>query len=426
MPPHILFYATKLTKRLQYVADWVFTEHLGLDLVFTSNLQTYVDYAFFKINYSDKPLNPSELHIVPHALLFEEGIKSRFTSLKELEHDPFAFIFFCISRYEEYNLDPSVVDAYGRFSAAKSIAKKDNLLQQPIVNLQILNIKKQLKRFYPDINFKEQSYRYEPTFDIDMPWLYRNKGFGRQFLGFLRDFLKFQLKKINERQKILRGVNPDPDFTFDTIEYLHEKYDLKPIFFWLLGDYGKYDKNTHWKNIDLQQIIKKIAGFYPIGIHPSYASNVLSEKIKTEKKRLEIITGQQITNSRQHFLKLSFPTTYRRLIEAGITDDYSMGYSDDIGFRAGTATPFKWYDLEREEVTDLTIHPFQVMDVTLKQYLNLAPHEVLVHVKPLIEATKAVDGVFTTLWHNPSVSNYGEWENWREVYENILDMAVCS
>ena len=123
-------------------------------------------------------------------------------------------------------------------------------------------------------------------------------------------------------------------------------------------------------------------------------------------------------------MKLRFPETYQNLLKVGILEDYSMGYADDIGFRAGIATPFYWYDLENEQATALKIHPFAVMEVTMQQYLQLSPEEAVEQVKPLIAATKAVGGTFSTLWHNSTLSNIEEWEGWRKVYEKIIKESL--
>ena len=192
-----------------------------------------------------------------------------------------------------------------------------------------------------------------------------------------------------------------------------------------MGDYGEFDKNIDWQNSRLQNLIRKIAKKHPVGIHPSYQSNTDYAILKSEIKRLQHIVSTPNPQppsqfSRQHYLKLSFPETYQRLIKAGITDDFSMGYADNIGFRAGIATPFYWYDLENEQVTHLRIHPFVIMEVTLQQYLKLTPDEAFERVKPLINATKAVGGTFTTLWHNSTLSDVGEWKGWRGLYEKIL------
>src|SRR5690606_12639845 len=125
------------------------------------------------------------------------------------------------------------------------------------------------------------------------------------------------------------------------------------IFFWLMADYGKFDKNNPVNNLEFQKQIQSVSKWAETGIHPSYASNSNPEKLKTEIQRLEKISGQKITKSRQHYIKLNLPETYQNLIEQGIEEDYTMAYADETGFRAGTCTPFFWYDLSREEKTNL-------------------------------------------------------------------------
>jgi len=72
-------------------------------------------------------------------------------------------------------------------------------------------------------------------------------------------------------------------------------------------------------------------------------------------------------------LRLNLPDTYRNLIDEDITDDYSMGYAALPGFRAGICSPYNFYDLDIEVETKLRVHPFMVMDGTLKDYMKLTP-----------------------------------------------------
>ena len=173
----------------------------------------------------------------------------------------------------------------------------------------------------------------------------------------------------------------------------------------------------------MQSLIKDISSKAVTGIHPSFASNQMPEKITVEKKRLKEITGDEVTKSRQHFLKLRFPDTYRNLLAAGITDDYTMGFAEDIGFRAGLCTPFLWYDLKEEKQTGLTVHPFAVMDGTLNNYLKLSPEQAVEKVKGIIQEVKNVKGEFITIWHNETLSDWREWKGWRDVYEKIIKLA---
>jgi hypothetical protein len=167
-------------------------------------------------------------------------------------------------------------------------------------------------------------------------------------------------------------------------------------------------------------LVKNISGYSEIGIHPSYYSNKNPEKINIEKSRLEQILNKNITKSRQHFLKLKFPETYRNLIKAGITDDYSMGYASQAGFRAGICSPFYFYDLKNEEQTNLKIHPFAFMDSMFVDYLKLNPTQTIDCVKPLIEEVKSVNGILMSIWHNYLMSNK---KDYLKMFEEIVNLA---
>ena len=117
------------------------------------------------------------------------------------------------------------------------------------------------------------------------------------------------------------------------------------------------------------------------------------------------------------------PETYRRLIENDITDDYTMGYASDVGFRAGLCTPFYFYDLGNETTTKLKVHPFAVMDATLKYYMKVQPVDALSYIEPLIKEVKAVNGTFISLWHNESLSNMHPWTGWKDIYEKVVESA---
>jgi hypothetical protein len=186
-----------------------------------------------------------------------------------------------------------------------------------------------------------------------------------------------------------------------------------------LGDYKKYDKNVSFKNKLFRKLILNLSEIYDVGIHPSFFSSKKNNggKLAIEKERLEKIAGKKVVKSRQHFLRLFFPKTYRNLIKNGIEQDYTMGYSVQTGFRAGICTPFNFYDLEKEMETNLKIYPFQVMDVTLREYLGMEPKEAKTEIGQLMEEVKKVGGTFISIWHNETLNNSVLWEGYREVFE---------
>jgi hypothetical protein len=71
------------------------------------------------------------------------------------------------------------------------------------------------------------------------------------------------------------------------------------------------------------------------------------------------------------------PTSYRQLSEVyadlvdfEFSEDYSMGYTDQIGFRASTATPFYFYDLTNEFQLPLKVHPVVAKDTAFYKVKN--------------------------------------------------------
>ena len=121
---------------------------------------------------------------------------------------------------------------------------------------------------------------------------------------------------------------------------------------------------------------------------------------------------------------LALPKTYERLINLGIQEDYSMGYAQQVGFRASVAQPFYWYNLKTEQKTSLQVFPFQLMDVTFNTYLKQAPEAILEQAGPIIQNTKAVGGHLISIWHNSSLCEAWQWKGWREAYEAVIKAAL--
>jgi hypothetical protein len=205
---------------------------------------------------------------------------------------------------------------------------------------------------------------------------------------------------------------------------VNKQNHISPVFFFQVGRYGRYDKNIAPSSPAMRKLIQKIASEYPLGIHPSYQSNENTDLLRDEIATLNGIINKPVTRSRQHFLKLSFPETYQRLISFGITDDYTMGYANLPGFRAGTCTPFPFYDLSMEQETALIIHPFQVMDGTLNQYLKLSPLEAIDYISKINAEVRKVNGTFVSLWHNESLSEMREWTGWQDVFYALTKTAA--
>jgi hypothetical protein len=101
-----------------------------------------------------------------------------------------------------------------------------------------------------------------------------------------------------------------------------------------------------------------------------------------------------------------------------------MGYASSVGFRAGVCSPFKWYDLDSEQTTSLTVYPFAIMDATLLYYMKLNPQSAIEKCGEIINEIKKVNGTCITVWHNETISNWRQWEGWRDVYREVVRLAA--
>lgn len=432
----LLVYSLQSSPRLEYVMRLFFGELIQTDFRITTDQQEFQSYDGSKLNYSRKRFG-SECFIYAADLLFEKGIREQkvvvgewksiktlfvHNALSDLPFDPFAAAFYLVSRYEEYL--PFIADDKGRFPEKSGIGFREGFYEIPVVNHYAIFLKELLERQRPHLFFKTSSYQFQLTYDIDFAFDYRGKGILRNTGGYIKSLMRFDWKEMKSRTKVLLGNDPDPYDTYDYQFSLHERFNLKPIYFFLLGDYSKLDKNISWRNTDLNSLLRKIAEKYEVGIHASFASNDHHEVLKREMERLSKITGKKIIRNRQHFLKLSFPATYQNLLGNGITEDYTMGFASLAGFRAGIASSFYWYDLSKEVITSLRLFPFAVMDASLYYYLKLPAGEALQKSKDIIDQTKKVNGTFQFLAHNDLIAERGAWKNWREKFEALIAYAA--
>ena len=143
--------------------------------------------------------------------------------------------------------------------------------------------------------------------------------------------------------------------------------------------------------------------------------------LEKEVEVLQDIIHKPITISRNHYLRFTIPHTYRRLCAAGIRDEYSMAYGTINGFRASYTLPYRWYDLERELLTELTIHPFCFMEANSFFEQEYSAEEAGEEMQYYYDVVKKVNGEFITLFHNHFLTEQPQWIAWREMYRGFLD-----
>lgn len=433
----ILIYADKISSRLEYTARLIFQDILHSDVRFTDNVIFFKQSELPKINYSTARFG-HELFIQANSMLFENtitvpelnpvdfsGTTGFFatTSGSFLPFDPFASVFIVVTRMEEYL--PGRRDKFGRFDPEQSILYRYGLHEKAVVDRWARILASGIKERYPQFIYYNQPFRFLSTIDVDNAYAYLGKGFFRSAGSVLKSLIRKDIADVRTRMKVLFKQENDP---YDSYSYLFEQFrgNEKDVrFFFLMKNKGEYDRQLSWKNSRFRNLVKQIQARYETGIHPSFVSSVKREPemIVSEKKMLEEITGTPVAISRQHYLMLEFPATYANLLKSGISSDYTMGFAQLAGFRAGTCTPHFFYDLTLEKSTPLKIIPFQLMDVTLRQYMGLSPEDASRKIEMLMDEVRENGGLFCTIWHNETLHDRGIWKGYRNVFENMNQLG---
>lgn len=416
-----------ISSRLQYVADFIFRENWGLHFEILPAHQYNNSGEGVIINYSTQQIPGVSLSIHPDRILFEDiiekkspvfgevnGIPVLFHAAKQTKFpfDIFSATFFLISRYEEYTTDDW--DIHGRYKYQNSIAWKHGFLKEPVIHQWLELFRAEINKLYPAFKAQERGFSFLPTFDVDnafaLDWPFPK--------GMIRKMKFFSGNIFNSYQNL---SNQDPYDIFEKIISWHAGKKLYPIFFFLLaGKTHKYDTNNPVRSKKMMDIMSRISTHFETGIHPSYGAEE-QNLIRAEREFLETNSGHAVTKSRQHYLRFRLPDTFRMLLDAGIEDEYSMGYGNINGFRASFTNPFYWFDLGKNEKTSLRVHPMSFMDSTAVFHEKLSDDEMLEEMIGLFDKVKKVNGTFITVMHNHFMGNDNPGR--QTIYKRFLDYA---
>lgn len=430
----VILYSSKVSNRLRYIAEYMLGDLLGLEVRWVNEFNNIEEGSAllslervsmdegcdpFPFLYTSEWLSNPEKHILEAEELENSVNFSHFSAPCEdscLPIDIFSASFFLISRYEEYR-NSAEKDKLNRFRADSSYLYKIGKLQQPIINVWTRDLAKVLQEYYPFLKFTYPKFKFTPTVDIDHGFYIKHKPLYKQIGGLI----KYRGEFVN-RLKVLLQIKDDPYSNASKLLDFFEKHSLSSRFFMLCGAYdSKIDTGTGFdKREYLEFYSKSKLKKTEIGIHFSVKSNKHNLIMKNELNMLTSSIGSAVRSNRQHFIMLNLPTTYEDLVKLGIKHDYSMGFPETGGFRAGVCTPFKFYNLNKDEDEDLVIHPFCCMDTTYRVYLGMNKEEAMVDMIFKREIIAGLGGEFIPILHNSTFVNYSNFEFTTDFIDKLL------
>lgn len=308
--------------------------------------------------------------------------------------------FFFISRAEE--VINKQRDAHGRFAAAYSVLGEHNRLMVPTLDEYARLVMKAVGLPLPPSGF---AHIYL-THDIDTIAHYRH------LRGALGGLWRGEWRQV---LRAWRDMEDDPAYTFPWLVEQDKRVPLAEKIYFVKHSFGKgYDYPQYNHHSPDAHRLRKFLEWnkLTIGWHSSYYG---VGSIEQRSKRRD-----ELSVHRSHYLNCSI-ANMRKLVELGVTDDYTMGFADQAGFRLQTSRAVLWIDPERMQLTELVLHPLIIMDVTLssKNYMALDQVEATYVCQQLIDKVRMHNGDLCLLWHNTSI-------NQTDYHKSLYPELLCS
>jgi hypothetical protein len=334
--------------------------------------------------------------------------------------DEVAEAFFHLARVEE-KTGPR--DQHGRFPAS---ATSLDLLDPPLDRLrERLGIE--------PLRWGGARFAVALTHDVDTPWRWTRIGVRGAAARLKSHALAGRGRAALREARALSGVpvhrirRTDPNWSFERVTGIEGERGARSTFFVMAGHRHAADGSSPETYDRLRpRLVETIeAGGAEIGLHGSYTAAEDTSRLTEEKQELEALSGP-VQGQRYHYLRVDPHANLAPLEDLGFAYESSLGYAAGVGFRAGTAHPYRPWDLDRDRPLDLVEVPLALMDATFDdRYLGLTARQAEAHVLGLVDRAAERGGGFSVLWHtdrfDPATS-----ERWDHLYERLIDAVYAA
>jgi len=345
-----------------------------------------------------------------------------------MNFDLIAASFYLLTRREE--VINRKRDAWGCFSEDLSISHKYQITDVPIVNIYAGIISQILERLTASNNehleftprWKDgKKFAVALTHDIDYGMKY---SFANGFTMLARKIIK-RKGILKNALRVLSASSmkrdyPDPYWSFDDFMKVERQFNAKSTFFVVTQSTNRRYDPVYKINRTLKSKLLNICNNgWEIGLHGSYESFEDPSMLKFQKNRLEEAVSRQVISIRQHYLRFSVENTFSAQEDSGFSFDSTLGYNEDIGFRAGVAAPFYPFDAKNKRKQKIMELPLAVMDGSLFEFRHYSVEAAFGQVKKLIDNVEKVGGLAVLLWHTQARDEL-DFPGWWKLYLETL------
>lgn len=413
----VLVYTHKITPRLTFTVKQLFRRIMGYEVSITDSVDVFIKHTGAKLSYAKQPLQ-NEFFIRATHLLFErilepqdinwrswEGIPCFFDvdAKSSIPFDILAASFYLLSRYEEYL--PHQKDELGRFRSIESVlSDRYGAFSSPLVDLWAYRLREIFSQHFPDESYSERNFRFFVGIPVVQSHAYSFRGLGRHIFESFEDLFSARFSAIIERFKVIIGIAKDPYDHYLKLRNALNKSRIETGFFFQYAPYHVRDRNISWNRLRFGHFLKHIADYNSIGYYRSRGAMIDTEQFKIELERFDQLLHRKVTRAIISQNRVLLPDAYEEMVVQEISDDYSMGFDDAIGFKSGTCTPYPFYNLGLELEQPLKIHPFIVSDAIFEIEDR---DEVVKKLKSIKNKVNEVKGTLYVQFNNRFIDSLG-------------------
>jgi hypothetical protein len=344
--------------------------------------------------------------------------------------DVFGSVFFLLTRYEE--IANPMTDKHGRYPAGASLAASAGFLDRPVLDEYVDLLWNAIQHLWPGLRRASSQFRLRLTHDVDIAWAIHGRSAVDVAHALAGDFLTRRDPELASR-RLLAAVGarsgrtrPDPYDTFDDLMEISERHGLQSTFYFMAGiTQPAFDGRYSLLDPPMTDLLRRIhRRGHEVGLHASYGTHLDPEVIRVELEALKSACEtagfeQGAWGVRQHYLRFQAPYTWRSQERAGLDHDSTLGFADQIGFRAGTSREFPVFDVLSSRALQIRERPLLLMDGTLFDYMDLSFEEAALQAVRIVDAAREHRGDAVVLYHNHTVAGIRPATHYRELVDRL-------
>ncbi|MBP7562737.1 MAG: hypothetical protein KA886_03020 [Candidatus Cloacimonetes bacterium] len=359
------------------------------------------------------------------------------TSIR-INKDIIASAFYFLTCWQEYADDKEMFPG-DRYDYKSSLQYYWNFTELPVVDRYChmfeLCLEYVLKKFSKQRKWPNKSlFALTISHDIDY-WEFWSKDYLDSMIQFNKK--RISTKPLKSLYKIVghwltKSFFYSPEGIMKKIKRIENLFYAKSTFFLLAGSQTLDKRQEYFFNPQIRTSLKTILEDNEIGLHGTKTAAFDQDTINEEFDNLKT-AHFDCQGYRNHYLSFDYQKSFAILENAGFEYDSTLGFWENIGYRAGISFPFFPYNLKENKTFKILEIPLIVMDTTLysEKAMKMSVRKSFKHIKRMIQLSRNNCSHLSILWHN-TIFDSIDYPGWGKLYYRILryayknDAWICS